>query len=1502
LPPVWGEKLTLQNNISSIIFRLYEPATPDDQSHNFASAAIEIESALREDGHLVFYDTSRRAIWYFRLQEKDTSVDNVVQELESSFTSCGYTLTMADEGTIEPANLQKVRSIAPPTNSAPSSSSSTGVGPDHAQRNASMGQNYQVQDVKGTTSNGLDAKPPQMQQKIAYENFIAATLLAVSTAVCPVISATPLNYRTIFLPLTKENGDGGELPPESVLGTFGAYLTTLGALVITFKVTLCKGVMSLDNLLGTSLTTPGQKILTAPFGIQASHGFGGELGTSSLAQTPNTQTLSFRAATDVSDGLWKQACTRILRFRGIADSILDDCHWINVAIARRRFQDNRIDGKAPKDGGAVIISWPRPLCFRQRIVDMPLTSQVNDNVISGHEESHDPLGTAGRWLNTTNDRDEQVSRRKIDRAALAAVEPDGTSSRTQHAADHGSISLARPATATAGAMYPTPPDAIQQPNGITPTFDGTASSPRNPPSNPAGDAVDIDVADAEETVQNGPDIPNSDSEMWDRPESRRERSDSNILGETDNMLMGGDMFGENDITEADFNFFDEEPDEMDLAMADFSGSDNSPRKPPTAAKAEEPLPKMESSTTRLAFEDAHVFTKPELKHARSFMNDEQTGRLQTEKPLSLAKPTSSPFDSETVFRQVRASINASMDRSSSRQGSKRKASIFEKIDLGTTLPMMNKKYEKGGQFNFDQSRAEELKITSQKSVLPETDYLKRHGKRNRKNKEHNLPTNALKRFTALDHVIAQQSPFRTAGSPSDDDQSSESDQDDSSYTSEDMGSPTKSSIKHPMRDDENASQITSMRDIDATEEPDHQFATELPRLSKPEPPEIALSKLFLDPEPMTLEQSLADEDIVQIAQILTEQAATGSLVIFDSGKNKSSLFMVGTKRQELIMKARDSINALRSVMPKSLEHVLPSRLKGFLEIPDVPIVGQPNRLQSRPMPGRDQNAEQLRPSNLYPIPCHHLEVRRAESKLSVLPSAVTFWESLGLAPASGGKDVLSVCVFPGWDGMADNVKTFLDRAKSVYELLRLGTFETLALGEDHEAGLLPYELDRISTSPDASVTGHGSALIEAMEVLHNTFASTEALQHNFVIYMIYSPSSPGTIVEACLAFQRFFDTHWKKLAARRETAQNELVLQLVSVDLISSPSSVVVTQSSDLMKLCIETYDRCTLFDGIMPAPAVVLEQTPPRIIDFKLTSSPSASLIHENSCIHLAYAQSIDDRWVSAAWTDDRGSYQATASYCLGRKGRSLATPLHDVCLEIWQSTLEIVSVRKVHWRIIITKSGPMDPDELGFWAELARTEATANVSLVLMTVDTDPSLQLLPPVVQLPTTAPGFYTTPVSTPQPNIVSPEQSATPATPARDATTAAAGTPGAETTGDSEADAALLDLTDQTWAAVLGHRLNNGTSQLELQPSLVSGYLIKRTGSRVEDPPVVMEVNLVHTESAVRPYEHLLREMLSYFRALGTLARARGMVEREADVRPWHIAAAEKAVRALYMLL
>lgn len=1505
------------NNIASIAFRIYEPSP--DQSQSFQSSALEIESILRDQGRLVSYDTNRLGIWVFQIVSKDGATDAVSPVPGATLEVCGYTLGMVEEGTLEPMALQKSRIPGNTTQNAAANPPSANPAMDSSQRNSmlsptqAMGGNLQEGDSQ-LSAQPTETKAAQPVPKTIYENFIVAILFSVSFAFCSRSMAVPLNYRTVLIPPSLGDAseqERGSLPSDPVIGTFKTYLTTTGSLIISLYFSYCRNMAPVEDAVSTDPISPSSPILAAPYGVLAtkqssSNGDHVSAVDHSLSQTPNTQALAVRTVADAQDSLWKHSCLRALQHCGLNPSNFKAGSWINLLVSKPASPEAENDPKRTR----ATVPWPGALCFRKKPLEVSTTCRIGDTMLSGHEECHDPLGNARGWFNSTSEREEKVSKRKAERVLAIPREVNSGDTQPQRINGQSPLTLRRPSTAAAGVMYPTPPDAIQQHLGVTPSIDGTISSPGNPP--PTAAAVDIDTAMPTVTP-----MADADNDGWDgNHEAKRDRSDSNLLGESENILsdMGEDVFGDHNITEDDFDFFDQ-PDgnDLDITMGDLQPNPIPPPPqtlPPVVVKQPEPQKAIEDHTEprpKPGVDDS-VFAKPELKHARSSLNDDH--RAKPERPNS-TKRGSSPFDPATVFKRVRASLSSPVQDSRNPSPiARRKSSIFEKVEFDPKLPLINKKYEQGGAFDFSRDQETE-RLKRDSNTLLDAEYLERHGKLKPSMRKLSLPASAfIKGFTGME-VTNNTSPTRINGNISgSEDSDLESDQEDSSSMSGGPTSPVKSSVKRAVVDDDVLSQATSTKEAEPSEETtEEQLAIELPRLSKPESPELLLSRFFSEPEPLNVDVGLSNQDFVEIAQIITEQAATGRLEIGIDHKVDATTGLATIRGYEVNV-ARTSLQLLHSVVPFSLGSASPVRLKGLLDIPDLPLVGQPNRLQPRPAPGRDPNSEQMRPNNLYQIPVPHLEVRRSETKLSVLPSSVTFWESLGLAPSWGAKDIASLCIFPGWKGMADHVGTFLDRLKSVYESLKLGTFNKLVLSGEMKDGVLPYEVDRISTSPDATITGHGSALVESMEVLRGSLSEWKSKQKNLVIYFVYSPDNPASIIEACTAFYRCFDEYSDLLATRRETPQNELVLQLVSSDLISSTTCLVVPSPTEMIKLCMETYDRCTLFldpefGGPTPAPAIMLEQPLPRIIDFKLGSTPSQSLMHENSCLHVGYAESLDGRWITAAWTDNRGQQQATASYSATRTrtpDRSTAQQKAAILVEIWATTLTMMSIWKVHWRVIVTKSGPMDQREVEWWQTASKLDDKASFTMVLMTVDTNPSLQLIPPTVKIPHTATSaFYSTPVSTPQASIVSPEQTTTPATPMRD-NNAPGATPGAESAGEADGDSFLIDATDQTWGAVVGHRLGNSTTLLEVRPALVSGYLIKRTGTRIEDPPVVMEVNLVHTEATPRAYEPLLREMLCYFRGLGTLARARGVVDREMDVRPWHIAAAEKGVRALHLLL
>ncbi|KAI1353810.1 mediator complex subunit 13 C-terminal-domain-containing protein [Xylaria sp. FL0043] len=1489
------------SNISSISFAFYEPAA-SSSSTLFSSSGNEIEAAFRKDGYLAFLDASRRGLWCFRLVIKGKSSADLAGDgpnFERTIESAGFALTVVEEGTFEPAALVKHRFYGHNAANTPSSSSSSASSAlDAAFRSAQSTTTPSfptpAAEQDGKTLAPTDSKLSSTASvRDVYEGLLQASYSAISTSFSARTGAVPLSSRTLLLPVAAQN-ECSTSPP--ILASLRIYLTTTGCLIVSMSHSFANHLITLSESATNQLPPFGVTVLVAPLGMFATcqpYSLTDATTTEgSLGQSPDTQH-RFRMERD--EGPWKALCSRLVQSRTFPFSTKAAQKFVSLQRLRRKLVEQNSDGKrTPMMGLAPSILWPAGLCFCKALGSLTI-NEPDELHGSQLEKSFDPLAAAKAWFSSNDEREALISQKKRERDAMAVQDVALPERQVQISSSLSPLASHRPTQngGLGGTMYPTPPHGAV---GVTPSVDGNLlSSPNNNPTTATVAEVD--------TVSHAP--AELFGENWEGTETKRERAGAsfepeNLFGE-----LGPDMFGDNDITEADFSFFDEQPDgSMELGPLDM-----------TAVPTVNPSPSLDVSLTtgqapQSKTEPSHIpapgpaptFAKPELRHARSSLVDEprrQTISDTNQSNSTGGKRSASPFNPDTVYKRIRASLD---NHKATQQNSLVHAnygSIFDKVDFGPSLSLVNSKYEGSGRFDFSMDRPKGIKPPDL-DTPPTTDYLRRHSKGRRNLKE--LPVaygELLVRMRGNQNSASNRpSPQHLDAPQSDaDDMSLVSDQDDSSYDSDEPPSPAKSSsVRRRRGDDDGDSLATSFKELDMMDMAAPHLPIELSRNSKFEI-DISLTKYFADPEPAWVQYSLPDDQFIMAAQILTDQITASTLLsnVVAEHPLQSGL----DRRRHLSNVARNSMKELQQGFPAYFQPTTGYQLRSFIELQDVPLLGQPTRLQPRPT-----GSDHIKPSNIFQVPSPRFEMRRYESRLSVLPSSISFWESLGLSPTHGAKDISALCLFPNHEGVSDSVLTFTDRLRSTYESFKLGSFSRLSTASDDEDGLFPFEVERDVVSFSKSTSFLGPSLQSCASRVCKALSTVSAEQMNFVLFFVYTPEIPGSIVECCAAFNEIFEGYKRILTNRKLPVVNEMALQLIPQSLIASSNSVPMPTPADLSKLALEIYDRCTIFGGAMPSPAIMLEQALPRMIDFKLSPTPSTSVLHENTCLHLGYAQSIDERWITVAWTDNRGSQQMTTSYCLGRKGKNLATPLAEVIQEIWSTTRELISSWKVNWRIIVAKCGVMDTTEIELWSSLVQPDSKSGINLTLITVDTDPSLQLLPPAARIPNSATSlFYATPGSTPQGAVVSPEQSGNAATPFRDNATASGQTPGGDNNAtDSDADATLTDATDQTWGVILSHRLQSSVSLTDPNPALVSGYLVKRGGVRIEDPPIVMEVNIVHSEGNPRAYEALLREMLTYYRGLGTLARARGMVDKDTDIRPWHIAAAEKGVRALYVLM
>ncbi|KAI0506069.1 mediator complex subunit 13 C-terminal-domain-containing protein [Xylaria bambusicola] len=1475
------------SNISTITFAFYEPAA-SSSSTLFSSGGNEIEAAFRKDGYLAFLDASRRGLWCFRLVIKGKSSTDLVDTpyFERNVESAGFMLSVTEEGTFEPAALVKHRFYGHNAANTPSSSSSSASSAlDAAFRSAQSATTPSfpgsVAESDGKTVGSSDSKMSSSTSvRDVYECLLQASYSAITSCLSAKTGAVPLTSRTLLLPAVDQTECSTSTP---ILASLRIYLTTTGCLIVSLSHSFANSLITLSENITSQLPPLGVTVLAAPLGMFATcHLYSLTEATTtdaSLGQSPDTQH-RFRHERD--EGPWRNLCSRLIQSRTASLSAKASQKFVGLQRLRRKLVEQNSDGKrTPMMGTAPNIRWPANLCFCKTLTNLSMNGS-EELIGSQLEKSFDPLTAAKTWFSSSAEREAIISQKKKERDTLAVQEGALPEQQVQISNSLSPLASHRPTQSgiLGSTMYPTPPQGVI---GVTPSMDGTLSSPSNNLTAP--NMAEMDAASHPPAELYG--------ENWESTEIKRERAGTSF--ESENLFgeLGPDMFGDNDITEADFSFFDQQPDgNIDLTSLDLATVPNANATPSldvSLAASQVPPNKMDPPHIS-ASELTPTFAKPELRHARSSLGDEPRRPVSDVNQTSNAmiKRPASPFNPDTVYKRIRASLD---NHKATQQNSLVYAnhnSIFDKVDFGPGLSLVNSKYEGSGRFDFSMNQSKATRPSNLETPAT-TDYLRRHGKGRKNLKE--LPMaygELLIRMRGNQNSASNRpSPQHLDAPHSDaDDMSLMSDQDDSSYDSDEPPSPVKSSsIRRRRGDDDGDSLATSFKDLEMMDAAAPHLPFELSRNSKYEI-DIPLTKYFADPEPAWVQYSLPDDQFIMAAQILTDQVTASTLL---SGTVTDSPLHSGVdRRRHLSNITRNAIKELQQGFPVYFQSTTGHQLRSFIELPDVPLLGQPTRLQPRP-PGSDH----IKPSNIFQIPSPRFEMRRYESRLSVLPSSISFWESLGLSPTHGTKDINAICLFPNQEGVSDSISVFTDRMRSTYESFKLGSFSRLSTPSGDEDGLFPFDLEKEVISFGKTTSFLGPSLQSCASRVCKALSTVSAEQMNFVIFFVYTPDVPGSIVECCAAFNEIFEGYKRILTNKKLPFVNEMALQLIPQNLVASSSSVPMPSPSDLSKLALEIYDRCTIFGGAMPSPAIMLEQALPRMIDFKLNPTPSTSVLHENSCLHLGYAQSIDERWITVAWTDNRGSQQMTTSYCLGRKGKNIATPLADVIHEIWSTTRELISSWKVNWRIIVAKCGVMDIHEIELWSSLVQPDPKSGINLTLVTVDTDPSLQLLPPAAKIPNNATSIlYTTPGSTPQGATVSPEQSGNATTPFRDNATTSGQTPGGDNNAtDSDIDATLTDTTDQTWGVILSHRLQSSVSLTDPNPVLVSGYLVKRSG-----------VNIVHSENNPRAYEALLREMLTYYRGLGTLARTRGMIDKDTDIRPWHIAAAEKGVRALYMLM
>ncbi|KAK9239972.1 mediator complex subunit 13 C-terminal-domain-containing protein [Lipomyces kononenkoae] len=623
--------------------------------------------------------------------------------------------------------------------------------------------------------------------------------------------------------------------------------------------------------------------------------------------------------------------------------------------------------------------------------------------------------------------------------------------------------------------------------------------------------------------------------------------------------------------------------------------------------------------------------------------------------------------------------------------------------------------------------------------------------------------------------------------------------------------------------------------------------------------------------------------------------------------------------------------------------------------------------------------------SVFHIEPPHFSFMRMNSVLEVLPPALRFWQIFGFAPQSGRKDVVSFIVYPGSDGMTSAASSFLERLKPVYEGSNLGNFELGNAGE-FKNGLVPVQSSARTTE-------------DALEDVRKTCVLLGRVLTKFVgdglpniLVFVATPfSNPSSLLHLSQSAFQLKQEYVERLGVSPSpssygTAGRNVVVQLVPAEFFAARNTLVVPAQYKLVKFALMLYDKCRpqqQSSEDTPSenhyPAYTLARRTPSRIDFRVRPTPATGLFVENMYVHIAYARSRDRRFVSVAWADQYGELARVKIFPLVRRRDGGRPPRswEDICGEIWERTLGLLPRVGMEWRLVFAKVGTMDQDELDVWINLA-SHATENVTATFVCVDTNPNLSVVDTTTTTAAAAGSsdqgrpnvMYSTPVATPQRQHDSPTTSTTAdgagannnnssynnnnssttpvpvetsgGTPAAGATPTSGGI-GYTTSGGGgggaavvDQDAVLVDVKDETYGVIMNHRLVLDPLDLfSVRFSLATGYLVKpgpgsttttstttktAAARAAEDGTKLMsvlELSLLHYSSSrttgdskkmtMAPAppaaaDKIVADLLRQYRGLACYGAASGIGDGRNGVLPWHVAAVEKMQRTLGFLL
>ena len=865
-----------------------------------------------------------------------------------------------------------------------------------------------------------------------YASFITAVTGTINLQLIRQIGAIPLGSRTLF---TAVESDGYSSPviandsPVSIpsLTTLQIQLTSVGKLTISLQTIVQTGITRVRGLWDQSDEIPdaesGADLWLSPNGTIA------RLVTAN-PDTPAVPSPFPSATHPMKRILWKSTVLEWLKSFGLPVNSIDEEPWMEVEVwepfyaklAGETLRQNDQNQSLPVKR----ILWPARYCFR-RAKSMPLDDTAFE----------DPVDFAVKFYETASSLLKGTEANAV--SGLQSEQPKDQITSPSKPEFREIESLARmaeyPDLQAASLVYPTPPDGPLA-TGFNPSLNAPESF---------GEDSDMGISQLQKEgkgVIDQSSKQNLDPDIaMDFGPSAGLTVGSGLYDTNEDDDLFGDInekdFGTKGITDADFNFFDDPGfDEIE---------EDTPAENIQETPIAEPEAPQQASPDHKVSEIPSTEMPPPADTPQLGPKDMPAPPRQEAITSSMGPPNENTQTISPPLSPVEVKKILFPGTDPAREGQKQYH--YSPVTFDRNMGDWGRKYGSEGKFWFSTATAAPVNSASD---IPTIGMPSR-----RRNK---ALSDASKH--ANDHATPSSGNlFVRSVSPSSSDTSSEDDQMESENESPPaVFNPLK---RKRVRSNSESSAALSLgmlsRDVDqeACKVENSTFLGNFLSAFSDWP----LTGYFSASPSQIVPVLARREDHIQIAQLLVDQITQSSFNHSVDGRIgisdlENEALAVGTAVDEV---------ALMGEFEKL-------DLKGFSSLYDsdsspLPSDGAISRNTPRKEGGKGL---------ILKVPPPHLRVRRGKDFLEALPPIVSFWETFGIEPAHGPKDISAYCIHPY--NVSEPANTFLETFGLLYSSCNLGEHVRGDRSNSAERGLVSWD------TKSSGVSGYSSTM-ESLKAL-----------------------------------------------------------------------------------------------------------------------------------------------------------------------------------------------------------------------------------------------------------------------------------------------------------------------------------------------------------------------------------------------------------------------------------